>query len=77
MTDAKQRGVLRYNYEISLLRLDRDDLLKTREYLLKDEKLKENRAAHVYQQAMNNVNIAAIDNQILRCEIEINYLMDG
>jgi 3-phenylpropionate/cinnamic acid dioxygenase small subunit len=77
MTDAKQRGVLRYNYEISLLRLDRNDLLKTRDTLIKDEKLKENRAAYVYEHAMNNVRIAAIDNQILRCEIEINYLMDG
>jgi len=77
LSDSKQRSILKFNYDISLLRLDRNELLKTREYLLKDEKLKENRASYVYLQAMNNAKIAGIDNEILKHEIEINHLMDS
>jgi thymidylate kinase len=75
-SDSKQRSILKFNYEIALLRLDREELLKTREYLLKDEKAKENRASYIYIHAMNNVRIACIDNQITKYEIEINYLME-
>jgi hypothetical protein len=57
--------------------MDREELLKRRDNIINDERLKENRVAYVHEHAMNNVRIAAIDNNILRCEIEINYLMDS
>lgn len=75
VSDAVQRAILKFNYDISLLRLDLDELIKKRESFLTDEYLKQVPQAYAYQVAMNDAKISALEIEILRHQIEVNYLL--